>query len=129
MKKALVAYFSTTGVTENLAKEIAKITKADLFQIKPMVPYTKADLDWTDKNARSTIEMQDPKSRPEIAETVSDIAEGIGHYYTVCGDLSYAKEYEKTLEGITKEYVEGVAIKYLDGDRCAIGVVVPKEEQ
>ncbi len=73
MKKALVAYFSTTGVTENLAKEIAKITKADLFQIKPMVPYTKADLDWTDKNARSTIEMQDPKSRPEIAETVSDI--------------------------------------------------------
>ncbi len=64
----------------------------------------------------------------ENAETVSDIAEEIGHYYTVCGDLSYVKQYETTLDEITKEYLEEVASKYLDGDRCAIGVVMPKEE-
>lgn len=73
MSKNLVAYFSTTGVTEKVAKEIAQITGADLFEIKPAIPYTRADLDWMDKNSRSTIEMQDHSSRPEIANTVGDI--------------------------------------------------------
>ena len=75
MSKTLVAYFSTTGMTEKVAKEIAEIANADLFEIKPAIPYTRADLNWMDKNARSTIEMQDHSSRPEIAETVSNIEE------------------------------------------------------
>lgn len=73
MSETLVAYFSTTGVTEKVAKEIAQISGADLFAIKPEIPYTSADLNWMDKNSRSTIEMQDHSSRPAIAETVSNI--------------------------------------------------------
>ena len=73
MSKNLVAYFSTTGVTEKVAKGIAQITGADLFEIKPAIPYTRADLDWMDKNSRSTIEMQDHSSRPEIANTVGNM--------------------------------------------------------
>ncbi len=75
MSKTLVAYFSTTGTTEKTAKEIAQISGADLFEIRPAIPYTKADLDWMDKTSRSTVEMQDYSSRPEIAETVKNIDE------------------------------------------------------
>lgn len=73
MSKTLVAYFSVSGTTAIVAKEIAKITEADLFEIKPKIPYTTADLDWTNKASRSTVEMQDENSRPEIAEKLSDI--------------------------------------------------------
>ena len=66
MSKILVAYFSASGITQRAAKEIAKTADADLFEIRPAVPYTQADLDWTDKNSRSTIEMNDPASRPAI---------------------------------------------------------------
>ncbi len=65
--KTMVAYFSAGGVTERLAKTLAGALGADLFEIKPEVPYTKADLDWMDKKSRSTLEMQDPSSRPAIA--------------------------------------------------------------
>ena len=68
MSKKLVAYFSASGVTKSAAERLAKIADANLFEIKPKTPYTHADLDWTDKNSRSTIEMNDPNSRPEIAE-------------------------------------------------------------
>lgn len=68
MKKALVAYFSASGVTGSVAKSLADVIGADLFEIKPAVPYTKADLNWMDKKSRSTVEMNDPTSRPEIAE-------------------------------------------------------------
>lgn len=64
--KTLVAYFSASGVTARLAKTLAGALSADLYEIKPRVPYTKADLDWMDKKSRSTLEMNDPKSRPEI---------------------------------------------------------------
>ena len=67
MSKKLVAYFSASGVTAKVAETLAEATGADIFEIEPKVPYTEADLNWMDKKARSTIEMSDPASRPEIA--------------------------------------------------------------
>lgn len=75
MKKALVAYFSASGVTGSVAKSLADVIGADLFEIKPVVPYTKADLNWMDKKSRSTVEMNDPSSRPEIAEQLTNAAD------------------------------------------------------
>lgn len=71
--KKLVAYFSASGVTKNTAEHLAKVTGADLFEIKPAVPYTHADLDWTNKKSRSSVEMNDPASRPEIKEQLSNM--------------------------------------------------------
>ena len=67
MSKRLVAYFSASGVTAKVAENLADAIGADIFEIQPEVPYTKADLNWMDKKARSTIEMSDPTSRPAIA--------------------------------------------------------------
>ena len=67
MSKKLVAFFSASGVTGNVAKKLAEAAGADLYEIKPAVPYTAADLNWMDKNARSTVEMNDPSSRPAVA--------------------------------------------------------------
>lgn len=75
MKKSLVAYFSATGTTENVARKLAAAANADLFEIRPTVPYTAADLDWTNKNSRSTVEMNNPDSRPEIAEKTDKMDE------------------------------------------------------
>ncbi len=72
-KKILVAYFSASGVTARVAEEIAKATGADLYEIRPAEPYSSADLDWTDKKSRSTIEMNDPACRPAIAGPAADI--------------------------------------------------------
>ena len=69
MSKKLVAYFSASGVTAKVAETLAEAIGADIFEIEPKVPYTEADLDWMDKKARSTIEMNDPASRPEIASS------------------------------------------------------------
>lgn len=74
MSKRLVAYFSCSGNTARVAKTLAKVTGADLFEIKPEVPYTNADLNWMDKSARSTVEMKDPGSRPAIANTAANMA-------------------------------------------------------
>lgn len=71
--KALVAYFSASGVTAKVAQTLAKAAEADLYEIRPAVPYTPGDLDWRDKQARSTIEMQDKSSRPAIADKDADI--------------------------------------------------------
>ena len=73
MSKKLVAYFSASGVTEKAAKRLADAAGADLFEIEPKVPYTRADLDWTDKQSRSSVEMKNPDSRPEIAKAVPDM--------------------------------------------------------
>ena len=73
MSKILVAYFSASGVTARVARELADAAGADLYEIVPETPYTKADLDWMDQNARSTIEMKDPASRPAIAGTLPDL--------------------------------------------------------
>lgn len=67
MTKTLVAYFSATGTTAQAAKLLAKAAGADLYEIRPAVPYTKADLNWMDDKSRSSLEMHDPASRPEIA--------------------------------------------------------------
>lgn len=66
--KMLVAYFSATGTTKQVAQNLADAINADIYEIKPKVPYTNADLDWTNKNSRSTLEMDDHNSRPEIVD-------------------------------------------------------------
>ena len=73
--KTLVAYFSASGVTANVAKLLAEAAGADLFEIQPAVPYTNADLNWMDKKSRSTVEMQDKRSRPAIAAPCSNLAD------------------------------------------------------
>ncbi len=75
MSKKLVAYFSASGVTAKAAEKLAKAADADLFEIKPVQPYTRADLDWMNKKSRSSIEMADKSSRPEIAEKLSNMAD------------------------------------------------------
>ena len=72
---ALVAYFSATGTTAKAAKALANAVGGELYEIKPAVPYTSADLNWMDKNSRSSVEMNDPDSRPEIAETIPNMAD------------------------------------------------------
>lgn len=67
MSKKLVAYFSAGGVTTGVAKTLAEAADAALYEIKPEVPYTKADLNWRDEKARSTVEMRNPASRPAMA--------------------------------------------------------------
>lgn len=75
MGKILVAYFSASGVTKAVAERLAKAADADVFEIKPAVAYTSADLDWTDKKSRSSVEMSDKNSRPKIAEHLSNMDE------------------------------------------------------
>lgn len=75
MAKILVAYFSVSGVTEKAAKELAKAEDADLFRIYPETPYTKEDLDWTNKQSRSTLEMQDLNCRPAVSGQVENMEE------------------------------------------------------
>ena len=74
MSKALVAYFSASGVTARVAKNLATTAGADLYEIKPAVPYTKDDLNWINKQSRSSVEMRDKSSRPALADTDADIA-------------------------------------------------------
>ena len=73
-KKVLVAYFSASGVTAGVADKLSKAIGADLFEIKPAEPYTNADLDWTNKKSRSSVEMADKNSRPAIANKVADMS-------------------------------------------------------
>ena len=73
--KTLVAYFSCTGNTKAAAQKVAAALEADLYEIKPSVAYTSADLNWQDKASRSSVEMKDPSSRPEIATKVSDMSQ------------------------------------------------------
>ena len=73
MSKTLVAYFSASGTTAKVAKKMAEAIGADLFEIKPEKPYTGADLNWQNKNSRSSVEMNDRSSRPAIAVKVADM--------------------------------------------------------
>ena len=75
MKKALVAYFSASGVTAKLAERLADAIGADLSEIEPKARYTSADLDWCNKQSRSSVEMNDRSCRPEINRTVDDMAQ------------------------------------------------------
>lgn len=72
---ALIAYFSATGTTAKAAKTLASATGADLYEIKPAVPYSSADLNWMDKSSRSSVEMKDLHSRPALADTDAPVAD------------------------------------------------------
>lgn len=74
MSKKLIAYFSASGVTAKAAKELAEAGNAELYEIRPEIPYTSEDLDWTNKKSRSSLEMNDSSSRPALADTSADIA-------------------------------------------------------
>ena len=74
MSKLLVAYFSASGVTKKVAQKIANAAQAELVEIAPKERYTKADLNWMDKKSRSSVEMNDPASRPEIEKKLDDIS-------------------------------------------------------
>jgi flavodoxin len=74
MSKKLVAYFSASGSTARLAKQLAEAAGADLYEIRPAVPYTSADLNWQNKQSRSSVEMSNHSSRPELADKNADIA-------------------------------------------------------
>ena len=73
-KKILVVCFSASGVTKRVGEEIARIAGGDFFEIIPKERYTSADLEWRNKQSRSSVEMNNPSARPEIAETVSDMS-------------------------------------------------------
>ena len=75
MSKTLVAYFSASGITAKVAKKMAEAIGADLFEIKPETPYTGADLNWQNKNSRSSVEMNDRSSRPAIAVKAADMSQ------------------------------------------------------
>ena len=75
MAKILVTYFSASGVTAKVAEKLAKAAKADLFEIKPEVPYSSADLDWTNKKSRSSVEMADKTSRVAMSGKVENMAQ------------------------------------------------------
>ena len=75
MARKLVAYFSATGVTARVAELLSDTIGADLYSIEPEVPYTKADLDWTEKISRSTVEMNNPASRTSIREECDNMSD------------------------------------------------------
>ena len=89
MAKTLVAYFSASGVTKKAAEKLASAAKADIYEIKPAVPYTKADLNWMDKKSRSSVEMNDKTFRPEI------VKEDLNRYLVDVDDEETKKEFEK----------------------------------
>ena len=74
MSKTLVAYFSAEGTTRRVAENLSQAAGADLYEIRPAVPYTRADLNWMDKKSRSSVEMNDRSYRPELADKDADIA-------------------------------------------------------
>jgi len=75
MSKILIAYFSASGVTGNVARTLSETLNADLYEIAPAIPYTEADLDWRNAASRSSLEMKDKTSRPEIKDIPVNIAD------------------------------------------------------
>ncbi len=75
MSKILVSFFSASGVTKDVASKIADITGGDLFEIEPACKYTNEDLNWNDQNSRSSVEMNNPESRPEVKNKVSNLSD------------------------------------------------------
>ncbi len=73
MNKTLICYFSASGVTKSVSEKLAKILEGDLFEIEPTEKYTSADLDWTNKESRSSVEMADKSSRPAIAKKIENL--------------------------------------------------------
>ena len=74
MSRTLVAFFSASGTTKRAAENLADAIGADLYEIRPAIPYTAADLNWQDRRSRSSVEMNDPASRPEMAGPDADVS-------------------------------------------------------
>lgn len=87
MAKTLVAYFSASGVTARLAKELVMTIKADLYEITPAQKYTSEDLDWNNKSSRSSVEMMNPDSRPELGGEAIDISQYDAVYLGFAGGI------------------------------------------
>ena len=90
--KTLIAYFSVeVGKTAGFARLLAEELQGDLFEIRPETPYTKADLNWMDKQSRSSVEMRDKSSRPELSDTDANIEDydTIFIGFPICGHLSH----------------------------------------
>lgn len=75
MSKVLVTYFSASGVTKAVAEKVAEAASAGIYEIKPKVPYTPEDLDWKNKQSRSSVEMEDHSFRPETADKDAPVSE------------------------------------------------------
>ena len=75
MSKILVSFFSASGLTKDVASKIANVIGGDLFEIEPVNKYTKEDLDWNNRDSRSSIEMNDPSRRPEVKNKVSNLSD------------------------------------------------------
>ena len=73
MKKILIVYFSCTGSTRSLAEHIAQASKAELYEIKPKIPYSSEDLNWRNNSSRANVERNDPSSRPDISDKVKNM--------------------------------------------------------
>ena len=107
MGKTLVAYFSASGVTAKVAEKVAKAAEADLFEIKPEVPYTKADLNWMDKQARSMVEMNDPASRPKTTGTVEKLAPSVDASAKFVSEKLLNRATEADIAGWLKTWMQG----------------------
>ena len=111
--KTIVAYFSAGGTTAKLAKTLASAAEAELYEIRPAVPYERRDLNWMDKKSRSTVEMQDPDCRPELQDRNAPVRVGcqVAIVYAVIKGfldavaVSDVKKYEQKLfEKLENEY-------------------------
>ena len=127
MSKNLVAFFSASGTTKKVAQMIAEEAKADLFEIEPKVPYTKADLDWMNKKSRSSVEMSDKKYRPEIMKGLKDYFEspeamrGI-FTWLVAGYFKYRRfglKMSANMQKVVKQYEKDndLVLQYLE-EKC-----------
>ena len=120
-QKVLVAYFSATGTTKAAARQLAEVAGADLYEIKPEHPYTDADLNWQNKQSRSSVEMQDRHSRPAISGKLQNMNEytfatsGGSSIQKACADLEAAypeinwkegKLLNRTSKGDLQKWVE-----------------------
>ena len=114
MSKTLVAFFSASGTTKRIAEKLAAAAGSDLYEIKPAVPYTHEDLNWQDKNSRSSVEMNDPSSRPELA----------GKHGVSMTEISLAW----LLTKVTAPVVGATKLHHIDGAVKAVELELTDEE-
>lgn len=137
--KTLVAYFSATGTTMEAATRLAKAIHADLYEIVPEVPYTSADLNWNNKNSRSSVEMADKSSRPAVASKVENMAQyntvfvGFPIWWYIAPTIinTFLEQYDMTGKTIVPFFTSGGSgagetLKYLKPSAPGANWVEPK---
>ena len=137
--KTLVAYFSATGTTMEAATKLAKAIHADLHEIVPEAPYTSADLNWNNKNSRSSVEMADKSSRPAIANRVENMAQydtvyvGFPIWWYIAPTIinTFLEQYDMTGKTIVPFFTSGGSgagetLKYLKPSAPGANWVNPK---